>query len=117
MKHLGEIAKNPKEFNPQISDDLSRVILKCLEKEKENRYQSTNKILSELDRMEKGLPTTERIEAKIKPLTSKEITITKDSRTMTGLWSCLSMPRKLDPIVRQLQSDGYRDGRENMKNR
>jgi len=41
MKHKGEIPKNPKELNTQISDDLNRVILRCLEKEKEKRYPRT----------------------------------------------------------------------------
>ena len=32
MKHKGEIPSNPTQFNPQITEDLNRVILKCLEK-------------------------------------------------------------------------------------
>ncbi len=38
MKHKGETAKNPKEFNADLPDDLSVVILKCLEKENANPY-------------------------------------------------------------------------------
>ncbi|MCG7853722.1 MAG: protein kinase, partial [Methanosarcinaceae archaeon] len=87
MKHKGEMPKNPKEINQQIPDDLSSVILKCLEKEKENRYQSANKVWSELDRMEKGLSTTERIEAKIKPLPSKETTVSFKKR-----WAFVAVP-------------------------
>jgi serine/threonine protein kinase len=59
MKHKGEIPKNPKELNSQISDDLNNVILKCLEKDKEKRYQSAREVRSELSRIEKGIPTTE----------------------------------------------------------
>lgn len=76
MKHKGEKAKNPKEINPQIPDDLSGLILKCLEKEKEIRYQSADEIRSELVNIEQGIPTTERIVPKRKPITSKEITVT-----------------------------------------
>jgi serine/threonine protein kinase/predicted Zn-dependent protease len=75
MKHKGESPKNPKEFNPQIPDDLSGVILKCLEKSQENRYQSAGEIRSELKKVEQGLPTTSKIEPK-KAFTSKEITVT-----------------------------------------
>ncbi len=39
MKHKGEIPKDPKELNPQIPVALSQLILKCLEKEKENRFK------------------------------------------------------------------------------
>ncbi|MFC2168601.1 protein kinase [Acidobacteriota bacterium] len=75
MKHKGETAKSPNEFNPQIPDDLSGVILKCLEKEKGNRYQSAADVRSELEKIEHGLPTTDRILPKKKTLTSKEITV------------------------------------------
>ena len=75
VKHKSEIPKSPRELNPQIPEDLSRVILKCLEKEKENRYQSTGEIGSELTAIEKGITTTQRVEPKRIPLTSKEITV------------------------------------------
>lgn len=75
MKHKGDIAKNPKEFNPQIPDNLSGVILKCLEKDKENRFQSAGEVKSELENIEQGLPTTDRIIPKRKSITSREITV------------------------------------------
>lgn len=76
MKHKGEIPKDPRELNSQIPEDLSRVILRCLEKEKANRYQSAGEVRSELSRIEQGLPTTERVELSKKAITSKEITVT-----------------------------------------
>jgi serine/threonine protein kinase/tetratricopeptide (TPR) repeat protein len=76
MKHKGEEPKDPREFNSQISEDLSRVILRCLAKEKDKRYQSAGEVRSELESIEKGIPTTERIIPERKPLTSREITVT-----------------------------------------
>jgi serine/threonine protein kinase/Tfp pilus assembly protein PilF len=76
MKHKGEQPKDPQEINSQISEDLNHVILKCLEKDKENRYQSAGEIRSELEGIEKGFPTTERVIAKRPSITSKEITVT-----------------------------------------
>ena len=76
MKHKSEVPKDPKELNAQISEDLSHLIFKCLEKEKENRYQSAREIQSELESIEQGIPTTDRVVPKRKPLTSKEITVT-----------------------------------------
>jgi len=76
MKHKSEKPKDPKELNTQIPEDLNRMILKCMEKDKENRYQSAGELRSELENIEKGIPTTERVEPKRKPLTSKEITVT-----------------------------------------
>ncbi len=75
MKHKSEMPENPKELNTQIPDDLNNVILKCLDKDKEKRYQSTGEVRSELVNIEKEIPTTERIVTERKPLTSKEITV------------------------------------------
>jgi len=76
IKHKSEIPQDPRELNSQIPEDLSRVILKCLEKEREKRYQSTAEVRSELIHIEKGLPTTDRVIPSRKPATSKEITVT-----------------------------------------
>jgi len=75
MKHKGEIPKNPKQFNPNIPDDLSGVILKCLEKEKARRYQTAVDLRSELEKIEKGIPTAERVVPERRTLTSREITV------------------------------------------
>jgi serine/threonine protein kinase/Tfp pilus assembly protein PilF len=76
VKHKSETPKDPRELNAQLSEDLSRVILKCMEKDKEKRYQSAGELRSELTNIEKGIPTTERVVPKRKPLTSREITVT-----------------------------------------
>jgi tetratricopeptide (TPR) repeat protein len=76
MKHKGEEPKDPKDLNTQLPEDLNLVILRCLEKDKEKRYQSAGEVRSELSRIEKGIPTTEREIPKRKPITSKEITVT-----------------------------------------
>jgi serine/threonine protein kinase/tetratricopeptide (TPR) repeat protein/ribosomal protein S27E len=80
MKHKGDTAKYPQEFNPQIPDELSRAILKCLEKEKKDRYQSAEDVRSEMINIEKGIPTTDRVIPKKKPLTSREITVKLNMR-------------------------------------
>ena len=75
MKHKGDIPKNPKQLNPNLPDDLSGVILKCLEKDKAKRFQNACDLRADLERIEKGLPTTERVVPMPKPVTSKEITV------------------------------------------
>ncbi|MCK4495405.1 MAG: protein kinase, partial [Candidatus Aminicenantes bacterium] len=39
VKQKSEIPRAPKEINDQIPEDLNRVILRCMEKDKEKRYQ------------------------------------------------------------------------------
>jgi serine/threonine protein kinase len=53
IKHKGEAPPDPRSINDQIPEDLSRIILKCLEKTEEKRYQSAEQLLSELDRIDR----------------------------------------------------------------
>ncbi|MDH4271108.1 MAG: protein kinase, partial [Candidatus Aminicenantes bacterium] len=82
MKHKGEIPKNPKQLNPNVPDDLSGVILKCLEKDKAKRYQSAADLRADLEKVEQGLPTTARVVPERKPLTSKQITVQFEPRKL-----------------------------------
>ena len=75
VKHKSEIPRDPRELNTQIPQDLGRLVLKCLEKDKVNRYQSAVELHADLERVEQGLPTTDRVAPARKPFTSKEITI------------------------------------------
>ncbi len=75
LKHKTEIPSDPRQFNAQISEDLSHVILRCMEKDKKNRYQSAEELFFELTRIEKEIPTKERVIPRRKPITSKEITV------------------------------------------
>jgi len=74
-KHKYESPKEPKSINTQVPDDLNSLILKCLEKDKEKRYMSAGEMRAELENIEKGIPTTDRVIPDRKPLTSREITV------------------------------------------
>ncbi len=76
MKHKSKEAQDPRELNPQIPEELSQVILKCLEKSREKRYQAAEELLSELSKIDKGIPTDERVIPRRKTSVSKEITVT-----------------------------------------
>ena len=75
VKQKTEAPKNPREFNDRIPEGLSGLILKCLEKDRENRYQNAEEVKSALEKLEQGLPTTDRVIPKKKPLTSRELTV------------------------------------------
>ncbi len=76
MKHKSEMPQDPRKINAQIPDDLGLAILRCMEKAKEKRYQSAGELRSELNRIEEGIPTTDRGLSRKKPATSREITVT-----------------------------------------
>jgi serine/threonine protein kinase/tetratricopeptide (TPR) repeat protein len=71
VKQKSEIPRPPKEVNVQTPEGLNRVILKCMEKEREKRYQSVGELHSELMKLEKDIPTTEKIIAEGKLKTEK----------------------------------------------
>jgi len=58
LKHKTEQPVDPRELNDQLSEGLSAAILKCLEKDRESRYQSAEELLLELRSMEEGMPLT-----------------------------------------------------------
>ncbi len=63
-KHKNELPVAPRKLNSQVPEPLNKVILRCLEKEKANRYQTAGELLSDLALVEEGLPITERVAAK-----------------------------------------------------
>jgi serine/threonine protein kinase/Tfp pilus assembly protein PilF len=63
LKHKTKLPQDPKKLNPELSDDLRRLILICMEKERERRYQSAEALLNDLQNIEDGLP----LGTKIKP--------------------------------------------------
>ncbi|MGA2363547.1 MAG: protein kinase [Candidatus Aminicenantales bacterium] len=81
-KHKYETPEDPKKINVQVPDALARVILKCLAKDRNERFQSAAELGTELGRIEQGLPTTDRVVPEKRPITSKEITITLGIRKL-----------------------------------
>jgi serine/threonine protein kinase/tetratricopeptide (TPR) repeat protein len=73
LKHKTETPLEPKQFNAQIPEDLNRVIIKCIEKDREKRYQETEELLAELSKIEEGITTGEKIIPRRKPVSSKTI--------------------------------------------
>jgi TolB-like protein/tetratricopeptide (TPR) repeat protein/predicted Ser/Thr protein kinase len=43
-----------KSISPQVSHELTRIVHKCLEKDKEQRYHSASEVLYEIDALQKG---------------------------------------------------------------
>jgi len=75
LKHISAIPKDPRDVNTLVSEDLNRLILKCLEKSKEKRFQSAAELLGELEKIGQGVPAPEKVAGESKPITSREITV------------------------------------------
>ena len=61
LKHKAQLPQEPKKLNPDISEDLSRLILICMEKDRERRYQTAEALLDDLRNIEDGLPLGTKI--------------------------------------------------------
>jgi serine/threonine protein kinase len=68
FRQKNEAPPNPAELNPQIPEDLVRVILKCLEKKKERRYQSAEDLLVDLREIGERAAAAQSPVSKEKPL-------------------------------------------------
>ncbi|HDT14249.1 MAG TPA: serine/threonine protein kinase, partial [Candidatus Aminicenantes bacterium] len=74
LKQKTETPRNPMDLNPQLPGELERLILRCLERDREKRFQGVDAILEELDKVEKGVTTTEKVLPTV-PSTSRQITV------------------------------------------
>ena len=71
VKQKSETPDNPRELNPDIPEDLGRLVLKCLEKSPDRRYRTAEELGAELERIAKRIPTTERLLPRRKPSTAR----------------------------------------------
>jgi len=55
-KHQHEKPLNPKELNPSILPQLDSLVMRCLEKDPSNRYQSFGELKTELEKINDSLP-------------------------------------------------------------
>jgi tetratricopeptide (TPR) repeat protein len=81
-KHKTEPPPAPRELLPQIQEGLNKLILRCLEKDKERRYQTAEELIADLEKIEKDMTTTERPVPKRGAGTSKPITVTLGPKKM-----------------------------------
>jgi eukaryotic-like serine/threonine-protein kinase len=66
-KHKNEVPIPPRKLNAEIPEPFNKLILRCLEKQKDNRYQTAEELLADLIRIEEGLPISERVALPARP--------------------------------------------------
>jgi tetratricopeptide (TPR) repeat protein/predicted Ser/Thr protein kinase len=54
-QHIHQAPKKPKEIDPNIPESFQAVVLKCMQKEAGDRYQTAAELVADLERIEKGL--------------------------------------------------------------
>jgi serine/threonine protein kinase/tetratricopeptide (TPR) repeat protein len=73
LKHKTQLPKDPRKLNPEISENLSRLILICMEKDRERRYQTAKDLLADLTNIEEGFPLGTKIQPRRKTFLAKVI--------------------------------------------
>jgi beta-lactam-binding protein with PASTA domain/tRNA A-37 threonylcarbamoyl transferase component Bud32 len=56
MKHVNELPKPPSALRAEVPPELDKVVLRALSKQPEDRYQSAEEFVEDLERVEAGLP-------------------------------------------------------------
>jgi serine/threonine protein kinase/formylglycine-generating enzyme required for sulfatase activity len=87
LKHISEAPDDPRERNPDLPEELANIIMKCLEKEPEDRYQTAGALAGDLSEVKevvgdaKVQPPTEGIEKlhSVTPQTGEPGDLTWDS--------------------------------------
>ena len=100
LKHKSQLPRDPRRLNPEISENLSRLILVCMEKERERRYQTAEALLNDLRNIKEGFPlgtkTRPRRETFVSTLTRKKLFVPATAAALiliaVGIWRLL--PRK-----------------------
>jgi serine/threonine protein kinase/tetratricopeptide (TPR) repeat protein len=80
VKQKSEPPPDPRTVNAQVPEDLAKLVLKCLDKDKAQRPQGAEELVAELGRIERTLPETARPLPLRKPQTSKQITVRLPSK-------------------------------------
>jgi len=56
MKHVNELPRPPSQLRSEIPPELDQIVLRALAKEPEDRYQTAEDFIEDLERVEAGLP-------------------------------------------------------------
>jgi len=86
-RQVDDAPKDPRELNARLPADLCGLILKCLKKDRDKRFQTAAELGAELERIEKAFPAAARRLSPApkrtpKPATSKEITVNLSLRKL-----------------------------------
>jgi serine/threonine protein kinase/Flp pilus assembly protein TadD len=83
LKHKTDAPPDLRKFNTEVPGELVGMILRCMEKDREKRYQRAEEVLLELEKIEAKFPSTERALPKRKFTPSTELKVSFWKRWMT----------------------------------
>ncbi len=85
LKHKSKLPPEPKQLNSNISEQMNKLILICMEKDRERRYQNAAELLADIQNIEEGIPLGERkLPARRKKLLKEKLKIKWKSVLLYG---------------------------------
>jgi len=99
-QRVHQLPKRPELVIPDLPAYLSRICLKCLEKEPAQRYQSANEILVDLELKQAPTPTHTRTVQITLPVISKKLWVIPGSAMVLLLAGLLAIPSVRDFVFR-----------------
>ncbi len=102
-QRVHQLPKRPETVIPDLPPYLSRICLKCLEKEAANRYQSASEILTDLEL--KHAPSHTRTVQITLPVIDKKISLISASAMVLLLAGLLAIPQVRDFVFRHKNSE------------
>lgn len=100
FKHKYEKPKNPKELNPNIPEVFNNLVLKCIEKDPNTRYQSAEEVLLELDRIESA-KQREKGPNRKKSITWSFLSISALIVIAVVIWQAIIRPTPPTPTIEE----------------
>jgi serine/threonine protein kinase/Tfp pilus assembly protein PilF len=91
MKHKNKAPETPRTINAEIPADLERLILKCMEKDREKRYQSAKEVVAALRNLEGKRTTTVTAFPEKRPDRERKGKFSKRKTYFYGALAILSM--------------------------
>ena len=74
VQHKSDPPPDPRKFNFQVPEALAKIVLKCLEKAREKRYQTTQELCAALGELEKKFPNVEKVMPQKRPSALSDLT-------------------------------------------
>src|SRR6266403_4300249 len=102
-QRVHQLPKRPELVIPDLPPYLSRICLKCLEKEPAKRYQNAGEILTDLD--QRHAPTHTRTVQITLPVISKRLSLISGSALVLLLAGLLAIPQVRDLIFRHKSAE------------
>jgi Tol biopolymer transport system component/predicted Ser/Thr protein kinase len=84
LKRRSEAPPDPGRLNPAIPEGLRRLILACMEKDREKRYQTSEELLSDIRKIEAGLPVRKRASPPLRKKLGEALRAVKWTTVLAG---------------------------------